>query len=156
MPSLRPTSRAQVHLAGFAAEHLLTGLRARQFKHEIGFAIISRLDPSLRAIVADFEDCDGFRAVEDVVRMDVAGTDDEIRVEVDRLYKVALQSLAAIWPTVNALAETLVAREELDRDGIDEVIADADIYRPVFAVQRAHGLLLVAAAPETTNPLMRR
>ena len=84
--------------------------------------------------------------------MDVAGTDDEIRLEVDRLYNVALQSLAAIWPTVNALAETLVAREELDRDGIDEVIADADIYRPVFAVQRAHGLLLVSAAPETTNP----
>ena len=72
--------------------------------------------------------------------MDVAGTDDEIRVEVDRLYKVALQSLAAIWPTVNALAKTLVEREELDRDGIDEVIADTDIYRPVFAVQRAHGL----------------
>ena len=85
MPSLRPTSRAQVHLAGFAAEHLLTGRPARQFRQEVGFAIISRLDPSLRAAFADFEYCDGFRAVEDVVKMDVAGTDDEIRVEVDRL-----------------------------------------------------------------------
>ena len=62
MPSLRPTSRAQLHLAGFAAEHMLTGRRARQFKHEVGFAIISRLDPSLRAIVADFEDCNPLRS----------------------------------------------------------------------------------------------
>ena len=29
--------------------------------------------------------------------------------------------------------------EELDRNGLNEVLGDADIHVPVFAVQRAHG-----------------
>lgn len=152
MRSCRPTSRVQVRLAGFAAEHLLTGRRPRQFDQEAGFAILSRLDPSLGVAFEGFEECDGHRAVEEVLRMDVSGAVDEIRVEIDRFYKVALQSLAAVWPTVNAFAATLIAREELDRDAIDQAIGDADIYRPVFAIQRTHGLLLGPTVPATTDP----
>jgi hypothetical protein len=151
MPSHRPTTRVQVLLAGYAAEHLLTGRRTRQFDRDVGFAIISRLDPSLRAAFQGVEESDGHRAVEQILGMDVPGTDDEIRVEVDRFYEISRLSLAAVWPTVSALAAALLVREELDRDGIDEAIGGVDIYRPVFAVQRAHGLLLVAATPATTD-----
>lgn len=46
-------------------------------------------------------------------------------------------------------------REEIDRDGINEAIGDADIYTPVFAVQRTYGLLRVVqpspAAAVTEN-----
>jgi hypothetical protein len=31
--------------------------------------------------------------------------------------------------------------QELDRDGVDEALGDADIYQPVLAVQQAYGLL---------------
>ena len=47
----------------------------------------------------------------------------------------------ALWPSVRALAEALLACEEMGREHIDEVIGGRDIRTPVFAIQRAHGLL---------------
>ena len=51
--SVRPTTRVQVHLAGLAAEHVLTGRRSRELDRETGFAILARLDSALREAFAD-------------------------------------------------------------------------------------------------------
>ena len=48
---------------------------------------------------------------------------------------------------MKALAEALLVHEGLDREALDEVLGDVDICLPVFAVQRAHGLLRVVQAP---------
>ena len=45
----RPTSLVQVYLAGFAAEHLLTGRRPRGFDVEVGLGVLAHLDPNLGA-----------------------------------------------------------------------------------------------------------
>lgn len=37
--------------------------------------------------------------------------------------------------------------EEVDRDGVDRAIGDADVHGPVFAVQRGHGLLPASSRP---------
>ena len=66
-----------------------------------------------------------------------------IRAEVERLYEVARESLRAVWPSVRAVAEALLDCEELDRTGLNQAIGDADIYAPVFAIQKAHRLLSV-------------
>lgn len=53
---------------------------------------------------------------------------------------------------MKALAEALLVHEELDREGLDEAIGDTDIYLPVFAVQREHGLLRpVRPAPAASD-----
>lgn len=54
--------------------------------------------------------------------MRVVGPPDEIRAEVNWFYDVALKSLAAVGPTVDASAARLIEREELNRDAIDKAI----------------------------------
>ena len=139
----RPTSLAQVYLAGFAAEHIATGRRPRQYNEETGLGILAHTDPALAETFKDVETCDGFGAVQEVLRTGVRPVEDELRREVDRLYEVARESLSAVWSAVKAVVEALLVHEEIDRDGINEAIGDADIYTPVFAVQHAHGLLRV-------------
>lgn len=138
--SARPTSRVQVHLAGFAAEHILTGRRSRQLAQQVGFALLSYLDPKLGEAFAGTEHHDGHRAVQEVLTMGQFGTDDEIRREVERFYEIAKESLSSVWPAVQALAKALLKHEELDREGVDAVLGGIDIFTPVFRVQRAHGL----------------
>jgi ATP-dependent Zn protease len=143
--SVLPAARVQVHLAGFAAEHLLTGRRPRQLGKEVGFAILARLDPALRSSFTGCEDFDGHRAVEDALSMNTREGDDQVRREIDRYFEVARESLSAVWPAVQRVAKALLELEELDLDGVAEAIGNVDIFSPVFAVQRVHGLL-----PEVT------
>jgi ATP-dependent Zn protease len=135
----RPTSLAQVYLAGFAAEHLLTGRRPRQLDLEVRFGILSHSDPALCALF-EIVSSDGYGAVREALRTGVRETDEEIHREIERFYEIARQSLSTVWPPVRAVAEALLAQEELDRDGLDEAIGEVDILLPVLAGQRAHGL----------------
>jgi hypothetical protein len=147
----RPTSLAQVYLAGFAAEHIAAGRRPRQYNEETGLGILAHTDPALAETFKGVETCDGFGAVQEVLRTGVRPVEDELRREVDRLYEVARESLSAVWSSVKAVVEALLVHEEIDRDGINEAIGDADIYTPVFAVQQAHGLLQVAQRPRPAS-----
>jgi hypothetical protein len=147
--SAHPVSRMQVHLAGFAAEHVLTGRRPRQLDQEVGFVIVSRVDPALRAAFLGSEDRDGQRAVDEILAMYVIANDEEIKREVDRFYDVARASLSAVWGAVDRVARALLEHEELDRDGVDGALGDAYVYRPVLAVQQRYGLRRVAAFAET-------
>src|SRR5258706_2218423 len=110
----KPTLRAQIHLAGFAAEHLLTGRRPRQLAQEVGFAIMARLDPALAAAFAGAEDRDGQRTVLEVSRTALFASDDALAREVDRLYDIARASLRAVWPAVTRLADALLENETLN------------------------------------------
>ena len=143
---VRPTSLAQVFLAGFAAEHLLTGRRPRQYDVEIGMALLAHFDPKLVEIFDGIEFTDGYGAVRQVLRTGVRENEAEIRRELQRLYGIACESLTAVWPAVEALAGVLLKCEELDEDAIEEVLGEFGLSIPVFAVQRAHGLMTTAAA----------
>ena len=92
-PSARASSRIQVHLAGYAAEHGLTGRRCRALDDEIGFALVSRLDPALPAAFGAVNQNDGYRAVEEVLNISGALTDDEVRAVVHRYYDAARECL---------------------------------------------------------------
>jgi hypothetical protein len=137
----RSTSLTQVYLAGFAAEHLLTGRRPRQYNIETGLAILAHTDPALTSTFEGIEVSDGYGAVLHLLRTGVRPVEEELRREVDRFYEIARASVSVVWPVVRALAEALLVHEELHREGLDQVIGDADIYGPVLAVQQAHGLL---------------
>jgi ATP-dependent Zn protease len=143
MMTARPTSLAQVYLAGFAAEHLLTKRRPGQYAVELGLAILAHTDPALVSTFEGIEVSDGYGAVKHVLRTGVRPVDEKLREELERLYEAARLSLSAVWRAVDGVASVLLAKEVLDRDDIDEAIGDVDIYSPVVAVQRAHGLLLV-------------
>jgi len=136
-----PAARVEVHLAGFAAEHLVTRRRPRQLDKEIGFAIVARRDPELLASFVGSGDFDGHRAAEDVLRMHASLTDDELRAALDRHYDGARESLAAVWPAVRSVADALLAREELDRAGVMAAIGDLDVVAPVLAVHKARGVI---------------
>lgn len=138
---VRSTSLAQVFLAGFAAEQLLTGRRPRQYDMEIGMALLAHFDPKLVETFEGVEGSDGYGAVHQVLRTTVHGGDDEIRREVDRMYEIARESLATVWSSVVTFAQVLLKREELDQGAIDEVLSEFDLFMPVLTVQRAHGLL---------------
>jgi hypothetical protein len=148
-----PTSLAQVHLAGFAAEHLLQGRRPRRLDEEVRFAIVARNDRALVNAFEGAEDRDGHRAVQAVLATGVSWTDDEIEREVDRLYEVARESLGTVWPAVKAVAKALLKHEELDRDAFDEAIGALDIYAPVVRIQQAHGLVSASpVSPKAATP----
>ncbi len=149
--SARPTSRVQVHLAGFAAEHLLTGRRQRQLDQEVGFAILAHLDPKLGAAFAGSESRDGHRAVKEVLGMGVFAGTDEIKREVDRFYGICRESLSAVWPAGGDVAKALLELEELDRDGLEKALGDTDIHAPAFAVQAAPGRLPPAPPPAASG-----
>jgi hypothetical protein len=153
--SVRPTTRVQEDLAGFAAEHLLTGRRPRQVDEDVGFAIIARLDPEMSEAFVGSEDRDGYCAVQEVLGMVGFEADDEIKREVDRFYDIARESLSVVWRTVEGVAQALLRYKELDRDRLNEALGDADIHAPVIAVQLAHGLLKVRPSipPQTSTRL---
>jgi hypothetical protein len=136
-----PAARVQVHLAGFAAEHLVTGRRPRQLDKELTFAIVARGDPKLRASFTGGGDFDGHRAMEGVLKLHASLTDDALRAELDRHYEGAKASLAVVWPAVRRVAAALLAHDELDRAGVEAAVGDADLRTAVLAVQRARGLL---------------
>ena len=144
--SARPTSLSQVYLAEFAAEHLLAGRRPREFDIEVGLAVLSHSDPALVSAFDGIESSDGYGAVQEVLRTGVREIDEEIRREVERLYEIATKSLSAVWSAVDVLAKALIEAEELDRDGITGALGESDVFIPVLAVQRAHGLLQTLAA----------
>ena len=135
----RPTALAQVYLAGFAAEHLRTGRRPRQLDREVGFSLLTLDDPDLAAAFEGSAERDGCRAVHAVLQLGLL-REGEVASEIERFYAVAKESLAAVWPAVRAVAEALLKQEELDGDELFEAIRGIDIFRPVLAAQRAHGL----------------
>jgi hypothetical protein len=149
----RPLALTQLYLAGFAAEHLLAGRRPRQYIVETGLAILAHTDPALVSTFEGIETSDGHGAIQHLLRTGVRPVEEELRQEVDRLYEIARASVSAVWAPVRALAQALLIREELDREGFNEALGDADIYLPVLAVQRAHGLLGAVPPPPaaTTN-----
>lgn len=149
---VRPTSLAQVFLAGFAAEHLLTGRRPRQLDMEIGMALLAHFDPKLVDTFDGIEATDGHGAVRQVLRTGVRENEAEIRRELQRLYGIACESLTVVWPAVEALAGALLKCEELDEDAIEEVLGECGLFIPVFAVQRAHGLLTAPVAELQAEP----
>lgn len=121
----RPSVLVQVYVAGFAAEHLLTGRRPRQLVQEVGFAILSRDDPELRNAFAGSDERDGYLAVEGVLRIAVLSTDEDITREVDRFYDATRRSLATVWPAVQAVARALLKHEERDTDGVFAALCEA-------------------------------
>jgi hypothetical protein len=148
-PSARSTTRIQVHLAGYAAEHVLTGRRSRRLSEEVGFAIVASWDPELRADFPDLEDRDGACAVYELLRVGAFEHDDDIKREVERFYGATRESLSAVWPAVERVAQAVHEREELDRDALDELLADSELFMPIFAVQNAYGFMQ-ARAPSVT------
>jgi hypothetical protein len=138
---VRPTSLAQVYLAGFAAEHLLTCRRPRGFDIEVGLGVIAHLDRRLVEKIEGVDATDGYGAVHQVLRSGVREVEDEIRAEVERLYDVVRESLRAVWRSVKTIAEALLDHEELDQDALEQAFGDADVYAPVFAVQHTYGML---------------
>jgi ATP-dependent Zn protease len=131
-------SLAQVYLAGFAAEHIATGKRPRSYVIETGLGILAHTDSDLVETIEGVEASDGYGAVREILRTGVRPVEEDLRRELDRLYEIARESVSAVWPSVKALAEALLVREELDRAGIDEVIRGHDIYTPVLRIQHAH------------------
>ncbi len=49
----RPSTRVQVYLAGFAAEHILTGRRSRHLGVEVNFAYVAVSHPTFREVFTE-------------------------------------------------------------------------------------------------------
>jgi hypothetical protein len=140
----RPEVLVQVHLAGFAAEHQLTGRRSLHLTRGIGFAILPLTRSELSAMASEMrlEGRDEYKAVETILAMGCEREADAIKQQVERFYEATRASLAAVWPVVRAVANALLKSAELDRNGFFQAVGDADLYGPVHLVQEAHGLRL--------------
>jgi hypothetical protein len=138
------SSAVQIHLAGYAAEEILTGRRPRQLHQDVAFAVCFRGGRNVPTGFEGDQNRDGWLAVHDLLRAGYSGDDDGLKAQVFDLYGVALESLVAVWPTVGDLARALLRHGELDREGVGAAFGSDDIYTPVFDVQEAHGLGLAA------------
>jgi hypothetical protein len=134
-----PTALAQIYLAGFAAEHVLVGRRARQLDQEIGFALLTLRDPDLASAFSGSDERDGYRAVQAVLRTGLLSSG-EVASEIERLYAAARASLSAVWPAVREVAKALLEREQLDGEELLQAIRGNEVVAPVLAVQETHGL----------------
>lgn len=136
----RPERLVQVHLAGFAAEELLSGQRSSQFSGpELGFSVLAATEPAFE-VPDEIAGRDQHLAVQEILRMGCKRTSEAIRSEIDRFYGITLESLSAIWPAAVKVAESLLKHSELDREGFFAAVGGIDLYAPVFAVQERHGL----------------
>jgi len=72
--------------------------------------------------------------------MGVLEDDHAIKVEIERFYLIARESLSVVWKGVETIAKALLKHEELDRAGLDAALGEMAIYQLVLPVQRAHGL----------------
>jgi hypothetical protein len=88
------------------------------------------------------------RARQAVLTLGAGWTDDEIKLEVERLYEIARESLGGRVAAVKAIAKALLEHEELDRDGFDEAVGGLDLFTPVVRIQQAHGLIPAASSRE--------
>lgn len=135
----RPQVLIQVHLAGFAAEHILKGAQPEQFVTGLGVctaALVYKLHDSLGMAGSDEQ-----LAIEEAVKMGTAVEEGAIKAAVTQFYNISRESIISVWPAVQAVAKVLLKHGELDRDGFSEAIGSFDIYKPVRAVQLAHGLV---------------
>lgn len=135
----RPQVLIQIHLAGFAAEHILKGARPKQFVTGLGVcttALVHKLHDS-RGMVGSDEQL----AIEEALKMGTAVDEDALKASVTRFYEISRESIISVWPAVRGVAKVLLKHGELDRDGFFEAIGSFDIYKPVRAVQQAHGLV---------------
>jgi len=134
--------RVQVHLAGFAAEELLKGVRSKQYYgSDLGLSIAALTDERFRDMGEGLETSDQFLAVQDIISLGEATTRDAIAAELERFYLAAKESLSAIWPVVQSVAKALMSHTEIDDQGFRAAIGARDIYTPVFDVQERHGFL---------------
>jgi hypothetical protein len=46
-----------------------------------------------------------------------------------------------VWPAVEKVAMAVLERDELDRDALEELLADSELFMPIFAVQHAYGFM---------------
>ena len=142
-----PAELVHVHLAGFAAEHLATGHRARELDRQIGLAISARTTPGdWRAITDPERSFDGALAVNALLGIDARYTDDELWREVARFYLSAHAALGAVWGAVQRVVQALLARGELSDEDLGEALAGQDVRSTVLRVRASFESL--AEAPD--------
>ena len=136
-----PQRLVQVHLAGFAAEELLTGRRGRRMLGpEMGFSVVALTNPAFASVAEGLETCDQYLAVDAIIRFGRSKTREPILAEVEAFYIAAKESLLSVWPAVRSVARALLKRAELDRASFHVALGEHDIYGPVFDVQERHGI----------------
>ncbi|HXK16555.1 MAG TPA: hypothetical protein VNG33_02030 [Polyangiaceae bacterium] len=136
-----PERLVQIHLAGFAAEELLSGRQSRQLRGlELGMSVMAAVNPLLAGAASPAEGSDQHLAVREILTMGCAPNRDSIRAEFEHFYAIARAAVESVWPAVVAVAQALLERCELGRDAFSEAVGAHDIYAPVAAVQKAYGL----------------
>jgi hypothetical protein len=134
--------RVQIHLAGFAAEELLLLRRPPQMDgSDLGLSIASFVYNDAISSKC-IKTCDQYLAVSDIVEMGCDRRDSAIRIEFNRFYAIAMESLKSVWPAVAAVAKTVLKKTDIDRSSFSGAIRGYDIYTPIFAIQKTHGIKL--------------
>jgi hypothetical protein len=137
----QPEVLVQVHLAGYAAEHELTGRRPPQLKVDLGLSILFLIEPKYSALSElSLAGRDEYLAVQEILAMGCPPESERVKAEVDRFYKAARASIAAVWPAVSSVASALLEYEELNREQLFKAMSGVELYTPVLVVQEAHGL----------------
>ena len=136
-----PSILVQVHMAGFAAEEVLTGRRPRRLQKGLSRSITAALH-KYPLLLQQVENDDEYMAAVAVIEQGCASTLADVQQDIIRYYVIAKESLETVWKCVDAVAKALLKHEELDRRSIAAIVAAAgDIYLPVDKVQCRHGLL---------------
>jgi hypothetical protein len=58
-----------------------------------------------------------------------------------RMFVITKEALRAVWPAVEAVAQALLEKRELDRQAVCKIVEPFDLYGPVYAVQRKYRLM---------------
>jgi hypothetical protein len=108
-----PPYMIQVFLAGYAAEHLHFGRQPRNLTLQIGFAIMAATDEKFSDLGDGRRDADEYLAVQACIQMGIP--EEGMRAEIFRFYEIAKESLASVWPAVDAVAKYLMKEKQMDR-----------------------------------------
>ncbi len=148
-----PRLMAQVCLAGFAAECLLTGQQPDGMFQQAAAGSVYLLNPGCPRIPGyPWRDTDGERAVHFVLDAGAWPTVHGIGHCIGFLYRVTLDSLSAAWPAVEAVARALLLREELHAPTIRTILRRHPVKRSVLAIQRSRGLIPSLSSRRNSRP----
>jgi hypothetical protein len=130
-----PVYLLQIALGGYASVHLYT----RRIPFELAYYCAAP-----NATTTTLWDGDDLVAVTRMLRkLHRVRADGNLLEWFMKYYAMTRDCLRSVWPTVESIADALVAKTTLGRDELIVLFESnsGDIYTPIFAIQRAYGIV---------------
>ncbi len=139
-----PHELVQICLAGYAAEELHTLRQPRCLNRDVSTAVFMHLNPVPSEAdpfgsSSRLKEQDWSKAVSQVIMMSTLIEHEAIKSTTLRFYHLTKEALTSVWPAVERVAKTLLERKAISGEELQGILAEYNLFLPVFEAQNKHG-----------------